>query len=55
MTRRLVLEGHPQRHPFRNYVRRVSARNRKTREDGDLKLFALSFSAFFVCFYTFIL
>ena len=55
MTRRLVLEGHAHRHPFRQYVRRMSAKRRKQSDDSDLKLFALSFSAFFVCFYTFLL
>ena len=54
MTRRLVIEGYAHRHPFRNYVRRISARQRKARDDGDIKLFAVSFSAFFVCFYTFL-
>ena len=55
MQRRLVIEGHPPRHAFRNHVRRAVARDRRARDDGDLKLFALSFSAFFVCFYTFLL
>lgn len=55
MPRHLVLEDRAQRHAFRNYVRRISASNRRARDDNDLKLFALSFSAFFVCFYTFIL
>ncbi|HEX8302982.1 hypothetical protein [Sphingomonas sp.] len=54
MQRRLVIEGHARRHPFRNYARRVSLRNQKARDDSDWKLFALSFSAFFVCFTTFI-
>jgi hypothetical protein len=43
------------RHPFRRHVRQVVARQRKASEDGDVKLFALSFTAFFVCFYTFLL
>jgi hypothetical protein len=54
MTRQLVIEGNARRHPFRNYVRRVSARQRKAADDGDVRLFALSFTAFFVCFYTFL-
>jgi len=54
MPRQLVLEGIAPRHPFRSYVRRQAALDRKARDDGDLKLFALSFSAFFVCFTTFI-
>lgn len=55
MQRRLVLEGHARRHPFRSYVRRAMIRERRARDDSDVKLFALSFSAFFVCFYTFLL
>lgn len=54
MQRRLVIEGHPRRNNFRSHVRRVVARERRARDDGDVKLFALSFSAFFVCFYTFL-
>lgn len=42
------------RHPFRRtFVETRVARIRK-RDDGDVKLFALSFTAFFICFYTFI-
>ncbi len=41
-------------HPFRSSVLAASAARRKHAEDQDLKLFALSFTAFFVCFYTFI-
>lgn len=54
MQRRLVLEGTARRHPFRHHVRRASAAQRKASDDSDLRLFALSFTAFFVCFYTFI-
>jgi hypothetical protein len=43
------------RHPFRQAVRQARALERKRRDDGDIKLFALSFAAFFVCFYTFFL
>ena len=28
---------------------------RTTRDDSDLRLFVLSFTAFFICFYTFLL
>lgn len=55
MQRQLVLEGNARRHPFRQHMRRVSARQRKVRDDSDIRLFVLSFTAFFVCFYTFIL
>ncbi len=42
------------RHPIRSHVRRAAALEQKARDDSDVKLFALSFTAFFVCFYTFI-
>lgn len=54
MQRQLVIEGSARRHPLRNHMRRVSLVNRKSRDDGDWKLFAMSFAAFFVCFTTFI-
>lgn len=55
MQRELAVEGHvPRRHPIRHHVRRAAARQRKLRDDSDLKLFVLSFTAFFVCCYTFI-
>jgi len=41
-------------HPFRSRFRTTRAERRKRAEDNDLKLFVLSFTAFFVCFYTFI-
>jgi hypothetical protein len=41
-------------HPFRDTVRTEAIARRRQREDNDIKLFALSFTAFFVCFYTFI-
>jgi hypothetical protein len=52
---RLTLEGSARRHPFRRHMRRVAAVEQQMRDDSDWKLFALSFSAFFVCFSTFIL
>ena len=54
MQRQLTLQGNARRHPFRNRFRNVVARQQKVRDDSDLKLFALSFTAFFVCFATFI-
>ncbi|MBO9712725.1 hypothetical protein [Sphingomonas sp.] len=42
-------------HPIRRTIARARAVERKRRDDSDLKLFALSFTAFFVCFYTFLL
>lgn len=44
----------PRGHPLRRSLpapRIVSVSN----DDSDLKLFALSFTAFFVCFYTFLI
>jgi hypothetical protein len=54
MQTRLVAEGNARRHPFRSQMRRVVAIERKVSDDSDWKLFFVSFSAFFVCFYTFI-
>lgn len=46
----------PQRgHPIRHAILQARAIERKRRDDGDLKLFLLSFSAFFVCFTTFLI
>lgn len=42
------------RHPFRQRVVAASVARTRTRDDSDVRLFMLSFSAFFVCFYTFI-
>ena len=53
MRRHLVLTDESRRHPFRASLpmqRTVRVRN----DDADLKLFALSFTAFFVCFYSFL-
>lgn len=55
MQRRSVIEDMPRRHPFRRHVRRASARQRRASDDSDLRLFVLSFTAFFVCFYTFLI
>jgi hypothetical protein len=55
MQTRFLAEGHARRHPFRVQMVRVAAIERKVSDDSDWKLFALSFTAFFVCFYTFIL
>lgn len=54
MTRRLVLTNEAARHPFRRSLPppRIAASQRS--DDHDLKLFALSFTAFFICFYSFI-
>ncbi|NIJ19384.1 hypothetical protein FHS95_001053 [Sphingomonas naasensis] len=55
MQTQLVAEGLARRHPFRSQMRRVTAIERKLSDDSDWKLFGLSFTAFFVCFYTFIM
>lgn len=41
-------------HPIRQVVGRAQALAARRKEDGDIRLFVLSFTAFFVCFYTFI-
>jgi len=44
------------RHPFRHTMAVKGAIERRRRnDDQDLKLFAMSFTAFFICIYTFIL
>jgi hypothetical protein len=55
MQRQILFGTAPRPHPIRNTVRKARALERKRRDDSDLKLFALSFTAFFVCFYTFLI
>ena len=43
------------RHPFRQALVRTRIEQARTRDDDDIKLFALAFSAFFICFSAFIL
>ncbi|WNO53058.1 hypothetical protein [Stakelama saccharophila] len=51
----------PSTHPFRERLRIREKRNalrprvRAHDDDSDVRLFALSFLAFFVCFYTFLI
>lgn len=55
MQRRLVLTNEAARHPFRRSLPPpVRASAAKRRGDEDVKLFLLSFFAFFICFYTMI-
>ncbi|HVF94001.1 MAG TPA: hypothetical protein VM900_06775 [Sphingomonas sp.] len=55
MTRRLVLTNEAARHPFRASLPPAPVPKRPARnDDSDWKLFALSFAAFFTCFYTLI-
>ncbi|NNM76734.1 hypothetical protein HJG53_07465 [Sphingomonas sp. ID1715] len=53
MKRRLVLSNEAARHPFRQRLPRSTTRTiEAVRDDAnDLKLFALSFTAFFVAIY----
>jgi hypothetical protein len=55
MQRRRVAPA-PQGHPFRRSLGLKPPRVRPARsdDDNDIKLFVLSFTAFFICFYTFI-
>ena len=55
MTRRLVLTNESARHPFRASLPPPIVAKVRRSDDHDLKLFALSFAAFFVCFYTILL
>ncbi|MDQ2892368.1 MAG: hypothetical protein M3R64_04655 [Pseudomonadota bacterium] len=54
MTRRLVLTNEAARHPFRATLPPPLVSRSHASDDNDWKLFALSFAAFFTCFYTFI-
>jgi hypothetical protein len=54
MTRRLVLTSEAAHHPFRRSLPPPVIAAAKRSDDQDLKLFALSFAAFFTCFYSFI-
>lgn len=52
-----ILVPNPQaRHPIRRMIRppASAAEPAKVNDDQDLKLFALSFTAFFICIYTLI-
>ena len=57
MRRHLALPAPAHGHPFRAQLALPKPRAPRGRssEDSDLKLFVLSFTAFFVCFYTFLL
>ncbi len=52
MTRRLVLTNEAARHPFRRTLPPPAPVARARDGDDDIRLFFLSFVAFFVCFYT---
>lgn len=57
MQRQLALADLRPGHPFRAELQQRTGRRPrpvKRRDDSDLKLFVLSFTAFFVCIYTLI-
>ncbi len=54
MKRQLVLTNEAAGHPFRRMLPPPVLAPARRNDDQDWRLFALSFSAFFICFYTFI-
>ncbi|NJR77285.1 hypothetical protein [Sphingomonas corticis] len=54
MTRRLVTTNEAARHPFRRALPPPPKVAATRSGDDDVKLFLLSFAAFFICFYTMI-
>lgn len=54
MQRQLFIPDRRRGHPIREQMWRARAIRAKARDESDLRLFALSFTAFFVCFYTFV-
>lgn len=54
MKRRLVLTNEAAGHPFRRTLPPPAPLKKVRRDDEDVKLFVLSFFAFFTCFYTLI-
>jgi len=54
MKRRLVLTNEAAGHPFRRTLPPPAAPVKSRRDDEDVRLFVLSFFAFFICFYTLI-
>ncbi|GGB16112.1 hypothetical protein GCM10011380_01990 [Sphingomonas metalli] len=54
LSRRLVLTNEGARHPFRRALPPVRLPVATPSDDQDVKLFMLSFAAFFICFYSFI-
>ena len=55
MNRPLVTANEAARHPLRRSLPPPVAVAAPRGDDHDLKLFVLSFTAFFVCFYTLIM
>ncbi len=54
MRRRQVLTDDAARHPFRRSLPPSVQGRRKQDDDQDIRLFVLSFTAFFICIYTFL-
>ncbi|GHH09184.1 MULTISPECIES: hypothetical protein [Sphingomonas] len=50
----ISLKAPSARHPFRQAFVESRIARARDRDDSDVRLFALSFGAFFICFYTFI-
>ncbi|WP_156349108.1 MULTISPECIES: hypothetical protein [unclassified Sphingomonas] len=50
-----MLQRSPRRHPFRSRLSQERVETVVRVGEDDLKLFAVSFTAFFICFYTFLL
>ncbi len=53
MERQQTFTDSDRRHPFRTALPLVRRSVRKREDESDLKLFLLSYAAFFICFYTF--
>ncbi|WEK42531.1 MAG: hypothetical protein P0Y64_14210 [Candidatus Sphingomonas colombiensis] len=54
MKRQLVLTNEAAGHPFRRSLPPPRVLPAPRGDDHDLKLFVLSFTAFFICFWTFL-
>ena len=54
MTTRHLPASPAPRHPFRQSIAVAHAARVQRNDDHDIKLFVMSFTAFFICFYTFI-
>ena len=54
MTRSLVTTNEAAGHPIRRQLPPPRVAPAPRGDDHDLKLFVLSFTAFFICFYTFL-
>ncbi len=52
MRRRLVLTTQAARHPFRQSMAASLQERTRRNDEQDLRLFVLSFTAFFVCIYS---